>query len=914
MAWMRRLVNSISPRKLTQEVSDEVRSHIEMLEEDLIAKGMDPKEAGVEARRRFGNPTLTREKARDHDLFTWAETWKQDAAYGFRTLWKTPALTAVAILSLALGIGANTAIFSWMNAILIRNLPVRSPEQLSELVWTFRGWPDRFAKSHRGTDDGEGDNTRAHSFPYPLYHALTAARSEAVSDVIGYARFYRPANVVVDGVAESVSGYLVTGNFFEGLGLRPAMGRLLTPEDDQPAASPAAVLSYGYWQRRFAGQPVIGKSLLINNATATIVGVAPPEFFGLSVGSQSDFYMPIAMQPQVMRMPNDDAPPIRNPHFYWVEMMVRRKPGVSPEQALAALSPIFRHSLVPVGDKPVKPSDYPELGLLEASRGLADVRRQFSTSLAVLMVAVGLVLLISCANIANLLLARATGRSREMAVRAAIGAGRGRLVRQLLTESILLAALGGIAALLVGGWGSQALLRWAPRDDRPLSLDVSLDFNVLLFTGGLSLLTGILFGILPAMRASRLDVNSALKSGTMQSGSRHRFAKSLVVSQIALSLLLLVGAALFTRTMVNLTRVDLGFNERGLLIFAVDPVSAGIDRRAAPGFYSRLLDRLRALPGVENASFTQTRLIANSSWTTAVAPRGETIPHFTSAGFAKYRTLQLVTDERYFQTMQIPLLRGRFFQPSDSANGPKVAVINEALARKFFPAGDALGRQVQKREGPALEIVGILANSKYNNIRVREPQSILYVPYQQVDDLEGAHFLVRAKGDPLALAKPVRDLVHEMDHRVPVTQLSTQEEQVNAHLAEERLFARLSAIFGGLALLLAAIGLYGVLSYVVGRRTQEIGIRIALGADANGVIGLVFRESAGPLLAGLALGLGLAYFAVEALRTQLYGIQPHDPVAFGIAAVVMAAAALIAIIIPALRASRVDPLIALRSE
>jgi macrolide transport system ATP-binding/permease protein len=914
MAWMRRLVNSISPRKLNQEVSDEVRSHIEMLQEDLIAKGMDPQEAGIEARRRFGNPTLTREKARDHDLFVWAETWKQDIAYGFRTLWQTPTLTIVAVLSLALGIGANTAIFSWMNAILIRNLPVRGPEQLSELVWTFRGWPDRFAKGHRGTDDGQGDNTRAHSFPYLTYEALQAARTHAVSDVVAYARFFRPANVVADGVAESVTGYLVSGNFFEGLGLRPAVGRLLNHEDDRPGAPPAAVISYGYWQRRFAGQPVVGKTILVNNATAVIAGVAPPEFFGLSVGAESNFYLPISMQPQVMQTLDEGAPPLRNPHLYWVEMMVRRKPGVSAEQARAALAPIFRQSLVPIGDQPVKPADYPELGLLEASRGLADVRHQFSTSLAVLMVAVGLVLLISCANIANLLLARATGRSRELAVRAAIGAGRGRLVRQLLTESILLAALGGIAALLVGAWGSQALLRWAPRDDRPLSLDVGLDWNVLLFTAGLSLLTGILFGILPALRASRMDVNSVLKSGTMQSGSRHRFAKSLVVSQMALSLLLLVGAALFTRTMQNLTRVNLGFNERGLLIFAVEPVQAGIPRQEAGRFHSQLLERLRALPGVENASLTQTRLIANSSWTTAMAPAGETIPKFNDPASARYRTLMLMIDEQYHQTMQIPLLQGRSFQISDSANAPKVALVNEAFARKFFPSGGALGRQIRKRDGPPIEIVGILANSKYNNIRVRDPQPIVFVAYRQEADLEGAHYLVRAKGDPLALAKPVRDLVHGMDHRVPVDELSTQEHQVQAHLAEERLFARLSAIFGGLALLLAAIGLYGVLSYVIGRRTQEIGIRIALGADAVGVMRLVFRESSWLLLVGLVLGLGLAFFAVEALKTQLYGIQPHDPVAFGIAAVVMAAAALIAITIPALRASRVDPLIALRSE
>ncbi|MBX9600139.1 MAG: ABC transporter permease [Bryobacteraceae bacterium] len=913
MAWLRRLVNSLASRKLNREVSDEVRSHMEMLEDDLVAQGMNPEDASLEARRRFGNPTLTREKTRDHDLLVWAETWKQDIAYGFRTLWKTPALTTVAVLSLALGIGANTAIFSWMNAILIRNLPVRGPEQLSELVWTFRGWPDRFAKGHRGTDDGQGENTRAHSFPYLTYEALKGARTGAVSDVVAYARFFRPANVVADGVAESVTGYLVSGNFFEGLGLRPAMGRLLTNEDDRPGAPPAAVIGYAYWQRRFAGQPVIGKTILVNNASVEIAGVAPPEFFGLSVGAESNFYLPISMQPRVMQTLDEAAPPLRNPHLYWVEMMVRREPGVSAEQARAALAPVFRQSLVPVGDEPVKPSDYPELDLLDASRGLADVRRQFSTSLTVLMVAVGLVLLISCANIANLLLARATGRSREMAVRAAIGAGRGRLVRQLLTESILLAALGGIAALLVGAWGSQALLRWAPRDDRPLSLDVSLDWNVLLFTAGLSLLTGILFGILPALRASRMDVNSALKSGTLQSGARHRFAKSLVVSQMALSLLLLVGAALFVRTMQNLTRVNLGFNERGLLIFAVEPVQAGVPRQEAGRFHSQLLERLRALPGVENASLTQTRLIANSSWTTAMAPVGETIPKFNDPASARYRTLMLMIDERYHQTMQIPLLQGRSFQLSDSANAPKVALVNEAFARKFFPSG-ALGRQIRKREGPPVEIVGILANSKYNNIRVRDPQPIVFVPYQQEPDLEGAHYLVRAKGDPLALAKPVRDLVHEMDHRIPVNELSTQEQQVDAHLAEERLFARLSAIFGGLALLLAAIGLYGVLSYVIGRRTQEIGIRIALGADAGGVMRLVFRESSWLLLVGLALGLGLAFFAVEALKTQLYGIQPHDPVAFGIAAAVMAAAALIAIAIPAVRASRVDPLIALRSE
>jgi predicted permease len=713
------------------------------------------------------------------------------------------------------------------------------------------------------------------------------------------------------------------------------LGRTLTDADDQPGAPPAVVLSHQYWQERLGANPdVIGQQLKLNNVSFTIVGVTPPGFTGtLQVDQRPAVTVPLVAEPLLLAERTGMA---RNgkPGIWWLNLMGRLKPGATLEQARQSLQGAFEAIALEVMPPPrresdpaqLDPKDYPRLLALSGSRGLMETRKMYSATIYGMFGVVALVLLIACANVANLLLSRAALRGPEIGVRLAVGAGRWRLIRQLLTESVLLASLGGAVGVLFAFWGKSALVAMADRYTGflPADVDPSINWRVLAFTAAVSLLTGVLFGLVPAWRATRLDLTTALKQGRRTTGAVSRLSKGLIVVQVALSLLLLVGAGLFIRTLYNLQRVNLGFNQENLLLFSLQPQQGGYKDERLIQFYQDLFTRLDNLPGVRAASFGRIPLIAHSMWNTDVLLPGETEK---SAG--SHITNRQMVRENYFATMEIPLLRGRGFAEQDDQRAPKVAVVNQAFARKFFPDEEVVGKRVvdpdTKRE---MEIVGVVADSKYDSQRT-EIEPLLYTSWRQENAVIGEmHFALRTKGEPTALVAAVRDVVREMDANLPVTEVSTQEERSQSALGQERLYARLLSFFGAVALLLAGIGLSGVLAYSVAQRTNEIGLRMALGAQPANVLRLVIWQGMRLVLFGLVVGAGCGYGLKRLLESeyfgprswqrqmanQLYGVQWADPLTFAVIATLLMLTALVACWLPARKAARVDPLAALRHE
>jgi predicted permease len=923
-------------RKVEDELAAEIESHLEMQVEDLVRQGMNLEEARYLALRKFGGVDQVKETYRDGRTLPWIETFFGDLRYGLRMLRRSPGMTAVAILSLALGIGANTALFSVVDAVLLKTLPVQKPEQLVIFEW-HSGRPFRLS-GMSGTSNVEVPPGRRglSLFRYDVFQQMRKAQVEATESPLSDLFAFAPLPEVIARVndqPEVIKGQAVSGNYYSGLGLQTSLGRTITLDDDRAGASPVAMLSYQFWQERFGGnRSVIGNQLKLNRQTFTIIGVTPPAFNGtLQVGYQPAITIPLAVEPQ-LRGENSLLGTASDPGVWWLNVMGRLKPGATREQAQGSLNSAFQTSALAAMPPPRKanqpahlePKDFPHLIVEAGDRGMMDRRKMYAPTIYGLFIVVALVLLIACANLANLLLARAALRGAEIKIRLAVGAGRWRLIRQLLTESLVLATFGGVAGVFFAFWLKNALSAFTNEDNGllPGGVDLSLNWRVLLFTLAVSLLTGLLFGLAPAWRATSLDLNSTLKNSGRTTVSMSRLSKGLLVAQVAVSALLLIGAGLFIRTLHNLQHVNLGFNQENLLLFALQPEQAGYKDEQLMRFYQQLFDRFDHLSGVRAATFGRVQLIANDNWYCDFLLAGE-----TEGVAAEHETMRQMVRENYFATMEIPVLRGREFTVNDDQHSPAVAIVNQQFQQTYFPNETILGKRVtlNKRE---VEIVGVVGDTKYQSQR-QKLEPLLYTPWKQdSSDIGTMHFALRTTNDPGAMSTQVRAAVHELDSTLPVTDIETQSARSEVTLAQERLYARLFTFFGALALALAGIGLFGVLAYSVSQRTREIGIRMAFGARVINVIFMVVWQGMRLVLLGLTLSLIIGYAVVRVLNTQyfgpdtwqqrmkdqLYGVTPGDPLTLLVIASVLTLVALVACWLPARRAARVDPLVALRYE
>jgi predicted permease len=936
MNWIKRLLGR---RRVYGDLSDEIQEHLAQKIEELVASGMSREEATYAARREFGNATLIEERGREVWEWPSLESSIADIRYALRMLRKNPGFMVVVVLSLALGIGANTAIFSLIDALMLKSLPVRHPEQLVLFNWVSKG--DSYVIS--GYDGSSyGDKTGRNigtSFSYPIYEAIRA-RNDAFSDVLGFADADQPMNVIANGQSGLAKSEYVSGNYFSTLGVGAALGRTIVPTDDKLNAAPVAVISYAYWTTRFGRDPaVVGKAITVNNVPFTLVGVTVPEFFGLQAGRPTEAWIPLSTHMQVdlgwtRWLPKGETV-FSAQTEWWVLMMGRLRPGVTAHQASASLDVIVRQEIAgievppPAKRRPTTSLEIPTVELQPASGGLDVLRREFSQPLFVLMGLVGLVLLIACANVANLLLARAEWRQKEIAVRLTLGAGRRRIFRQLLTESLLLALAGGACGVILAYWGSSLLLKFMSSGGDAIQLSVSPDLRVLGFTALVSIVTGMLFGLAPALRGTRLDLTPALKEGTgrvvgsARGAGRIRLGlgKALVISQGAMSLLLLVGAGLFVRTLRNLVNEDIGFDRSNLLLFTVDGSRVGYHGQRLASLYEEMQRRIELIPGVRSATLSRHGLINDGTGGEGVFIQGFT----PKPGDSTYNSLAgdgfLGIDvhyagSRFFETFRIPLLLGRTIGDSDVEGAPKIGVVNSAFARRFLGGGNPIGRRFsfEPSKRADMTVVGVVGDARYGEMRADPPPTI-YVPYaQHLDILEFMTFSVRTAADPRNAIPAVRQVVQNLNRSLPIRDISTQTEQIDEATFQERLFARLSTFFALLALVLACIGLYGITSYAVARRTNEIGIRMALGAERGHILGMVLTEALALAVLGILVGVPAALAASRLVASQLYGLRPTDPATVIAATALLAAIAALAGYLPARRASKVDPTVALRYE
>ena len=825
----------------------------------------------------------------------------------FRTLFKTPFVTAVAIISLALGIGANAAVFSLFDQMLLQALPVQEPDRLVNLEA-----PGPKGGSQSCNQAGDCDVV----FSYPMFRDLE--RGQSVFTGIAAHRLFG-ANIAYRNQTMNGEGMLVSGSYFPVLGLRPALGRLLTPADDEAiGANFVAVLSHSYWESRLGSDPgVLNETMVINGQSMTIVGVAPRGFEGTTLGGRPRVFVPITMRG--LMSPGWEG--FENRRSYWAYLFARLKPGVSIEQARTAMNALYRPIVNDVeaplqegaSEQSMKRFREKPIVLEPGQRGQSSTHEEASTPLMLLFGITGIVLLIACANIANLLLARAANRSLEMAVRLALGASRRQLLTQLLTESVLLAILGGAVSLLVARWtlsGIGALL--PPQASETLQLE--LQPSVVWFAAAMSIGTGLLFGMFPALHSTRPDLITTIRANTGQpSGARAaaRFRTSLVTAQIALSMALLISAGLFIKSLVNVSRVDLGIKIDNLVVFGISPELNGYSRERSRTFFARVEEELAAIPGVTGVSASLIPVLANSNWGSDVNVQGFKKEPDTDAN-ARYNEV----GAGYFRTLGIPLLAGREFTDADNLGSPKVAIVNEAFAKKFGLGRDAVGKMMGSgRDGDSLniQIVGLVQNSKYSEVKQEVPP-LFFAPYRQDSTVGAMNFYVRTSLSPEQLVRTIPSVIAKLDPNLPVEELKTVPQQARENVFLDRMISTLAAAFAVLATLLAAVGLYGVLAYTVAQRTREIGVRMALGADGTRVRGMVLRQVGLMTLIGGALGVAAALALGRAARSLLFELEGHDPAVFVAAAVVLTAVALGAGYLPARRASQVEPMQALRYE
>ncbi len=848
----------------------------------------------------------------------WVEMVGRDFRYALRTLRRSRGFAAVAALTLALGIGANTAIFTLLDQVLLRLLPVKNPQQL--MLLTMRG-------------QHYGNNWGGNAISYPMYRDFQD-HNEVFSGM--FCRFPQPVSMTFGGQSERVPAELVSGTYFGVLGVGTALGRAIGPDDDRvPDGHPQVMLSYDFWKQRFGGDPqIVGKTMLVNNHQMTIIGVAQAGFDGVELGYSTKIFIPVMMEHQIIIGPMKMLTDRRS---RWVNAFGRLKPGVTQERAKASLQP-FMHSMLEMEVKEAafrNASAYDReqflkcwIDVLPGSQGRGYMRRELRTPLWVLMATTGMVLLIACANIANLLLARATGRQKEIAVRLAMGATRGRIVSQLLIETLSLSALGGLLGLALAYWADKALMAvYLPSDSGDLNISSAPDFRVLLFTLAVTVVTGVIFGLAPALQATKPDVGKTLKdeAGAVVRGGHGRLRSALVVTQVALSLLLLIGAGLFLRSLKNLSNLGPGFRAERLVAFNIDPSLNGYSVERLKVFYQQLTDNLGAIPGVQSVAEASMRIMENNEWDSGLTAEGysPTKPDDHPQAYMNQ------IGPGYFATMGVPIVAGRDFRLTDNREvrrgleendfdwEPTTIIINEKFAKQFFAGRNPLGMHLGFGSDPGtttpMEIIGVVKDIKYTNLRDEIPIQA-FIPYMGSRYLGGMTVYVRTTGEPNQLITSVRAKLRELDANLPIYAMRTMDEQISNSLATERMIASLSTVFGFVATALAIIGLYGVMSYSVAQRTREIGIRMALGAVQGKVVWMVMREVLRLIVVGVAVGVPAALALTRVVKSQLYGLEAHDPWTLGLATGLLAMVACLAGYVPALRASRLDPMKALRYE
>ncbi len=938
---MRRLLAFLTrPQRLESDTAEELQFHLEKETEKNIAAGLSPEEARRRARIAFGGIDQTREALREVHRGRFIEALGQDLRYGWRMLRKSPGFSMIAVLTLGLGIGANTAIFSLIDAIIFRSMPIADPRSLIVFEWEAHKGPGNISYRNFGDcDESHDGSTGAHgcSFSLPFFRQV-----QAQANVFSHLSAYTATGELAmsgNGPARMVRGEFVTGDYFPTLGVHAHAGRLINARDDGANAPLVAVLNYSFWQTEFGGAAsAIGKTVRVNGVPCQIIGVTEPRFDALTLSNKYDVVLPMAQRPAVV--PNWKPRDEQADHF-WLLIIGRVKPEVSASQAEAGVSLLF-HNAMQNSDKPIfKPDSDPRIKLAQASQILGGTQKQTLQPLYVMMLCVGAVLLIACANIAGLLLARSASRQRELAVRLALGAKRGRIVLQFLTESVMLALAGGAMGLLVALWGVRVLMAMvATGAHTPPVFSPQLDWRVLGFTAGISLLTGILFGLAPALRGSDVNLTSSLKSvesgsGAAPSGRQRRFTAGgiLVAVQMALAIVVLVTAGLLTRTLNNLKSLNPGFDTQNVLLFGIDPRLAGYKGPQIDNVFFDLQEKFSAIPGVASATYSWIPFLSGGLWTTGFHKPGTPPPtkEERESGAAEKNDVDsdvYPVGPKFFATWHIPFLAGRDFTQSDyliaAANdgdkpgsNPTPVIVNQEFARKYFPGTNPLGKIFGEQEptgigeatSPGYVIVGMVANTKYNSLR-REISPAFYQP-----NVGGqAFFELRTAADPLSLVPTVKNLVNQQNHDLAVFRISTETESIDRQLFTEKMTARLSSLFGLLALVLACLGLYGLLSYEVTRRTREIGIRMAVGAQSHNVIGLVVSKAGFLIATGAVIGIVAALGVSRFLVSFLYGVKAGDPLTLIAVAALIAVVALGACYIPARRATRVDPLVALRYE
>ncbi|HEY2823464.1 MAG TPA: ABC transporter permease [Candidatus Acidoferrum sp.] len=830
----------------------------------------------------------------------------QDIRFGLRVLAKNLGFTIIAVVTLALGIGANTAIFSLMDQILLRRLPVRNP---SELVVLHAPGP----KTGRVSSDGDDSE----SFSYPMYKGLR----DGAANVVGLvARSALDASLASQGQTERGRLELVTGNYFDVLGVQPAIGRVFTQDDDRvPGGHPLAVLSHNYWSKRFASDPsVLNKTILINNVPMTIVGVSRIGFTGVQIGQSPDVFVPMAMAKQL----NFDDGALTEWNDYWMKVLARRNPGVSDAQASAELNaayhPLIEQQLPLTNFKAQKRDAFlaKQIELAPGARGRNVVQRDSGPQLLVLFAMVALVLLIACTNVANLLLARGASRQREFAIRSAMGATRARLMRQLIVESLLCAIGGGALGLVLGSWLISVLTPIVVANAGIDGLQAKLDPAVLAYAIGATLLSGVFFGIVPAWRVTRSTVTDIIKDqGSTSSASvaHVRFRKVLVAGQVAFTLLLLAGAALFTKTLWNLRNVDIGLRTEHVISFTISPSLNGYDNPRTIRLVDQLRQRIQALPGVRAITTSELgALTGDNSGSNITAEGGVEIPEdLQDVNF-------IATGPAYFSTFHVPLQSGREFTEADNATSPKVSVVSESMAKRFFPGRNPIGMKFCFGGGakvkPDITVIGVVRDINQDHVKAVTTFPYVYVPYSQMQTLSGMSFYVSTERDPLLLASSLQSVVRDADANLPVYNVKTMDRIVEEDLFSARMVAVLSGAFAFLAALLAALGIYGVLAFLVVQRTREIGIRMAVGAESGDIRMLIVKEVGSMLIAGVVVGLPLAYVLARLSESLLFGVSANNPLIYAVGLILVAVVAVVACYVPARRATRVDPLVALRYE